>query len=80
MAYQVNIKATYSWVGDGVGPLTNPGAQSFPIFSGQVAVPGGDAPSLANLETALTNAVTAAETQLTTALVAQIQGWATGGG
>lgn len=80
MAYQVSLKATFAWVGDGVGPLTNPGAQSFPVFSGQVAVAGGDAPTQAQFQAALGSAATAAEANVTAALTTQMQNWAKGGG
>ena len=62
----------------GVGG-SQPNAQTL-RFQQQELVPGTmDAPTAANIGTALTTAATDLQAQLTAAVVAQIQGWATGG-
>lgn len=85
MAYVLNWSATISWVGDGVGQFqgTQDGAPrlnvstKFGANSGAIQVPGGDAPSTANVSTACTTAGTNMATALNAAIT-QIDGWATG--
>lgn len=67
----------------GLPAVQGAGAQGIPVFSGYTQVPGGDAPTLANLNTALSTAATQAQSMLTAnnnALATAIQNWATGGG
>jgi hypothetical protein len=90
MAFRLRYAVNIDWIGDGVGPGSNvPTAQTKGFTQQQtVLVPGGDAPTLANFNTALTGAAgTPAagsmgadlNTQISAAL-AQIQAFATGGG
>jgi hypothetical protein len=81
--YVLTGSFSISWVGDGVGSLSVPSAQTLKVSiprsqAGQVPVPGGDAPSTANISTACTTAATALAAQLN-ANIGQIQGFATGG-
>ncbi len=77
-----------TWVGDGTNQMGVPGAQSLTAaVSSQlnnstlaVVVPGGDAPTSGNIQTACSTLGTNLGTFLTTpANLATIQGWATGG-
>lgn len=81
--YILKWTASVSWVGDGAGPMSVPSAQTLKIASGQyggsVIVPGGDAPSGANLTAAGVTAGVNIGSGLNTNL-GQIQGFATGGG
>ena len=90
MAYVLRYSLNVDWLGDGVSPGANiSGAQTKGFTqSATVLVPGGDAPTQANFNTALSgSAGTPAagsmsndlSTQIATAL-AQIQAFATGGG
>lgn len=88
MAYQVFGSITIAWVGDGTGPMSVPSAQSMTANNlvlgigttnsgGAIQVPGGDAPSTANVATACATLAT----NLAAALnvnIAGIQGWASG--
>lgn len=94
MAYALRYQMDVIWVPDGAGPMTSligagsnigtgvgGGAQVKTIFqAAAVPVPGGDAPSQANFNTAISGAmVTDLEAQIA-ANLAQIQGFASGGG
>lgn len=84
MGYRLTWSATVSWVGDGVGQMQpGPGAPLLKVSSlfgangGPIVVPGGDAPSTANISTACTTMATNAATALNASIL-QIQGWANG--
>lgn len=89
MAYVISYTLNVQWVGDGVGAMSVPSAQVKTFTqSSRVLVPGADAPTLANFNTALTGSSSTPSSpsmaadlnaQINTAL-AQIQGFATGGG
>lgn len=90
MAYMIDWSVRVSWVGDGLGPLTQaPAAPSLKVnqnstsgatsAGGLVLVPGGDTPTGGNFTTAGTTIGTNIGTILNAAaILAQIQGWATG--
>lgn len=86
MAYMIDWAVRVSWVGDGIGPLTQaPASPSLKINQGStsaggvVLVPGGDSPTGGNFTTASTTIGTNIGTALNVASVlAQIQGWSTG--
>lgn len=94
MAYALRYQMDVVWIGDGTGPMTalagagagigvsgGGGAQVLSMFqSSLVQVPGGDAPSQANFNTAITGGMTTdLEAQIATNL-ARIQAFASGGG
>ncbi len=84
MAYVIDWEARIKWVGDGCGPMAVASAQQLLVStllqpSQAVQVPGGDAPSTANITTACTTVGTNMATLLN-ASISQIQGFATGGG
>jgi hypothetical protein len=81
MAYVLKYTLNVEWLPDGAGPMTIPDAQKIRFFQSALAVvPGGDAPSAANFNTAISGAmVTDLEAQVL-ANLSQIQGFATGGG
>ena len=90
MAYAIKYALDVIWVGDGDGPMTpSVGAQRKKfVQTAVVPVPGADAPSAANFNTAIGvtsgNVIAGSmaadlQTQVLAALT-QIQGWATGGG
>ncbi len=87
--YVLTGSVTISWLPDGAGPMTVPSAQALKVLcdyipaqtaiaAAPIAVPGGDAPSTSNLNTAAV-AFGAAISTLLQANVTQIQGFATGG-
>lgn len=85
--YLLDMRARIFWAPDGAGPMTVPEAQSIEATLGDsgsnagtgfILVPGANAPSTGNINTAVTTAATAISTYLQ-AQIAQIQGWATGG-
>lgn len=87
MAYVIGYDVRVSWVPDGAGAMSVPSAQSKKFSqTSYVQVPGGDAPTIGNFNSALTGAAgTPAggaaldmSTQINAAL-AQIQAWSTGG-
>jgi hypothetical protein len=88
MAYQLLYTVRVCFVPDGAGPMSVPSAQSFAFSQEQtIIVPGGNSPSLANFNTAMTSSSStpaagsmAADlnTQISADL-ATIQAWATGG-
>lgn len=83
-----------AWVPDGASAMEVPsgpklrffGSQSNPAgetaggvgFAGGALIPGGNAPTLANYVTALANLSTDIQAQLTPAVIARINGLATG--
>lgn len=86
--YLMGMKATIYWAPDGAGPVTVPEAQSLEASVGDagcnasgtfVLVPGGNAPTTGNISTAVTAAAALITTYMQ-AQIAQIQGWASGGG
>ena len=82
MAYQLLATFTVAWVGDGAGQMSVPGAQVLTQVmnqstNGVIQIPGGDAPSTANITTACNSMATAAAAKLN-ANIAQIQGFASG--
>ena len=89
MAYGLRYSLDVVWIGDGANAMSVPSAQKKKfVQSGIVQVPGGDSPTAANFNTAIgvtTGNVIAGsmaadlQTQVLAAL-AQLQGWATGGG
>jgi hypothetical protein len=81
MAYGLKYTLDVVWLPDGAGPMTVPDAQRIKFQQASIVlVPGGDAPSAANFNTAISGAmVTDLEAQVL-ANLGQIQGFATGGG
>lgn len=85
MSYGLKWQFSVVWIGDGVGPMEVPSAQvltvtqASPSGGGVIPIPGGDAPSTGNISTACSSAATAGAAVLN-ANIAQIQGFATGGG
>lgn len=85
MAYKIRWEATVFWVPDGAGAMSVNSAQSltettkFGGNGGAVLVPGGDAPSTANITTACTTVGTNIAAAFN-ANIGQIQGFASGGG
>lgn len=81
LRYQLDVL----YVGIGAGPMTVPAQQVLSLFQanapqGFVAVPGGEAPSQANFNSAITGAMTTdLEAQIATNL-ARIQAFAQGAG
>lgn len=95
MAYGVQIQINTVWVPDGGGGMTQAISQKLAFFpSGSsatglpttgmaqiVPVPGGDAPTAANFNTAIASAVADIEAQIAVAAtLARIQGFASGTG
>lgn len=89
MSYRLRYSVNVDWVGDGIGAMTGPIAQTI-SFSATVPVqnvPGGTAPSQANFNTALSgSSATPTSPSLANdisvqiaAKLAQIQAFATGG-
>ncbi len=66
----------------GMGGTVIPGAygnaQTLQLIVGE-QVPGGNAPTAGNFNTALTNGATDLGTLITAAILAQMQAWSTGG-
>jgi hypothetical protein len=81
MAYGLKYSLDVVWLPDGSGPMTVPDAQRIKFVQASIVlVPGGDAPTAANFNTAISGAmVTDLEAQVL-ANLGQIQGFATGGG
>jgi hypothetical protein len=75
------MTADIAWVGDGAGAMSVPSAQRLKMVipAPYTQVPGGDAPSTANISAACLTASTALAA-LFNAQIGQIQGFATGGG
>jgi hypothetical protein len=84
--YLVSLTAKIQWAPDGAGAMTVPETQALEAVVGDayanagsfVLVPGLNAPSTSNVNTAVTAAAALASTYLQ-AQIAQIQGWASGG-
>ncbi len=81
MSYGLRYSLVVVWIGDGAGPMSVPDAQRKEFFqSSIVSVPGGDTPTAANFNTAISGTmVTDLEAQVL-ANLGQLQGFATGGG
>lgn len=81
MAYFIRYRLEVDYVPVGAGPMTTAQQQKKTFFQGApVAVPGGEAPTSANFNTAITGGMTADLEAQVLAAIAQIQGFATGGG
>ena len=89
MAYGLRYSLDVVWIPDGAGPMTVPDAQRIKfVQSGIVQVPGGDAPSAANFNTAIgvtsgnviANSMASDLEAQVLANLTRIQGFATGGG
>jgi len=96
MAFVLKYAIDIAWVPDGVGPMEVPSSAMIRFFasaanpagvtlgSGAFAqgslIPGANAPTLANIATALANLSTDIQAQITPAVLARIQAFATGGG
>lgn len=79
MAYRLDIKATWSWIGSGAGPVGTPSvAQS--LVQTVTEYDSEASATNANLNTAISNAATALENAVAagTTGLATLQGWATG--
>lgn len=88
MAYALRYTMTVCWIPDGAGAMSVPSAQVKTLTqSSLIAVPGGDAPTQGNFNTAISGAsATPAGPSMANDLaaqvaanLAQIQGFATGG-
>lgn len=84
MAYQLRYTVNIDWIPDGAGSMSVPSAQTLQAigqaeFGNSISVPGADAPTTGNISTACTALGTQLAAQLN-ASIAQIQGFATGGG
>lgn len=88
MSYGLRWSLDTVWIGDGVGAMEVPSAQRLKVSSGDtgqtwagiVAVPGGDTPTAANFNTAISGTVVTNMEAAILANIGQIQGFATGGG
>ena len=89
MAYGLRYSLDVVWIPDGAGPMTVPDAQRIKfVQSGIVQVPGGDAPTAANFNTAIgvtsgnviANSMASDLEAQVLANLTRIQGFATGGG
>ncbi len=81
MAYGLKYSLDVVWLPDGAGAMTVPDAQRLKMMqSSIVLVPGGDAPTAANFNTAITGAMTTDLEAQVLANLGQLQGFATGGG
>ena len=81
MAYGLKYSLNVVWIPDGAGSMTVPDAQrKLFVQSSIVPVPGGDAPTAANFNTAITGAMTTDLEAQVLANLGQLQGFATGGG
>jgi hypothetical protein len=82
--YVLGWTLTAKWIGDGVGPQSVSQAQILKMaavsYGGDVQVPGGDAPTQANFNTAITGTLTTEMENAIAANLGQIQGFSTGGG
>ncbi|HEY1858666.1 hypothetical protein [Acidocella sp.] len=85
MAYKLKFRASVVWVPDGAGAMSVNDAQTLTVTTdfggsgGAVLVPGGNAPSTANIVTACNTAATNMAAAFN-ANIGQIQGFASGGG
>lgn len=81
MAYGLRYSLDVVWIGDGANAMSVPSAQKKKFTqSSIVQVPGGDAPSAANFNTAITGGMTTDLEAQVLANLAELQGFATGGG
>jgi len=91
MAYAIRYQMDVVWIGDGLGPMGalttslntggGGGAQVKSFFQTTlVPVPGGDSPTAANFNTAITGTMTTDLEAQVLANLGQLQGFATGGG
>ena len=96
MAFVLKYKVDIAWVPDGASAMEVPSSAVLTFFpsaanpagvtlgGGAFAqgslIPGANAPSLANIATALANLSTDIQAQITAPVLARIQGFATGGG
>lgn len=88
MSYAIQWSASVVWIGDGVGAMEVPSAQRIKgssgdtgsTYAGMIAVPGGDAPTQANFNTAISGTMVTNVEGFIAANLGQIQGFATGGG
>lgn len=81
MAFGLKYSLNVVWIPDGANAMTVPDAQrKLFVQSSIVQVPGGDSPTAANFNTAISGGmVTDLEAQVLASL-GQLQGFATGGG
>lgn len=81
MPYVIRYALEVDYVAVGAGPMTVPAQQRKKfVQAAPVAVPGGESPTSANFNTAITGGMTTdLEAQVLAALT-QLQGFATGGG
>ena len=72
------------WVGDGAGPMSVESAQRLlmvdKVYGGATLVPGGDSPTQANFNTAISGTIVTNMEAAIAANLGQIQGFSTGGG
>jgi hypothetical protein len=82
MAYGLKYSLEVVWIGDGINAMTaGSGAQRKKfVQTSTVQVPGGDAPTAANFNTAITGGMTTDLEAQVLANLGQLQGFATGGG
>ena len=89
MAYGLRYSLDVVWIGDGANAMSVPSAQKKKfVQSGIVQVPGGDSPTAANFNTAIgvtsgnviANSMASDLEAQVLASLAQLQGFATGGG
>jgi hypothetical protein len=84
MAYKIKWAMEVVWVGDGCGAMSVSSAQQLTMLSkqyaGAVPVQGGDAPTQANFNSAITGAMTTNMEAAIAANLTQLQGFATAGG
>lgn len=96
MAFGLRYKVDICWIPDGAGAMEVPSSAMIQFQpsvnnpagltngSGDKAqvspIPGGNTPTLGNIATALTNLSTDIQAQITAAVLARIQAFATGGG
>ena len=92
MAYGLVLEASYVWISEGSGTSSvvtamanNPetgaayNAQSLKLSQFTMVAPATfDVPTAAELATAVTNSAAGIQAQITTAVLAAIQGWKTG--
>jgi len=80
MPYGLKYSLDVVYMPIGAGPMTVPDAQRIKfVQSSIVPVPGGEAPTAANFNTAITGAMTTDLEAQVLANLTQIQGFATGG-
>lgn len=89
MAYGLRYSLDVVWIGDGANAMSVPSAQKKKfVQSSIVQVPGGDSPTAANFNTAIgvtsgnviANSMASDLEAQVLASLAQLQGFATGGG